>query len=231
MLRHIRLLVLDLDYLVFDCAALKLQALRQSLISLADTIPQNVRLPDALDAEEGFRDHGFRWMRHLEIGLDEEKTEYLQQAYSLNESLLVEKGIGSIFPGVREFVAGCRQSEVAVALGADASREYMVSVVERHRLDNLFEITLCTEEFGAGSAEEMLDEIMHYSEVNPSETLVLGTRPQYFQAAHNLDIMAIGCGWGIRQHNGLGEADLQALTLSQLYPAVQKADDFTSQYS
>ncbi len=231
MLRHIRLLILDLDYLVFDCATLKVQALRQSLISLAEAIPQNVRLPNAVDVEEGFRDHGFRWMRHLEIGLDEERAEHLQHAYAVNESRLVDGGAGSVFPGIREFVAACRESGVAAAVGAEASREYLVSVIDRHQLDSYFEIALCTEEFGAGSTDEMLDEIMHNSEVNPSETLVLGTRSQFFRAAHNLDILTIGCGWGLRQYSGLADADLQALTLSQLYPAIQKADELASQYS
>ncbi len=231
MFRHIRLLILDLDYLVFDCALLKLQALRQGLIALADAIPQSVRLPDIVDAEEGFRDHGFRWIRHLEIGLNEEGLEHLRQAYGIHESRLLESGIGKIFHGIEEFIMNCRQLNLAVALGAEASRDYLLAVVDRHQLDNLFQIALCTEEFGVGNADEMVEEIMRQAEVNPSETLVLGTRPHFFQAAHNLDVLTIGCGWGLRRHNGLAEADLQSLTLAQLYPALQKADNLASQYS
>jgi phosphoglycolate phosphatase-like HAD superfamily hydrolase len=230
-LQHIKLLVLDLDYLVFDCALLKVQALRQGLISLADAIPQNIRLPDAVDAEEGFRDHGFQWTKFLEIGLDEENLEHLMQAYALNEKRLVESGVGGVYPGICELIANCSQSGIGVALGAEASRDYLVSVTEQHQLDSYFQITLCTEEFGAGSAEEMLDEVMHHSEVNPSETVVLGTRSQFFQAAHSLDVLSIGCGWGIHEHRGLADADFQSPTFSQLIPAIQKADELSSQYS
>lgn len=229
-MQHIRLLILDLDYLVFDCAQLKVQALRQGLISLADSIPQDVRLPDVIDAEEGFRDHGFRWTRNLEIGLGEEGLAHLQQAYELNESRLVEAGAGGIFPGIEDFLLKCRSLDVAASLGADASRDYLVSVTDRHQLDRLFDITMCTEEFGAGSADEMIGELMQHAQVNPSETLVLGTRPHFFQAAHNLDVLTIGCGWGIRRHEGLADADLQSLTLSQLYPAIEKADGLASRY-
>ncbi len=231
MLQHIRLLILDLDYLVFDCALLKMQALRQSLISLADAIPQSARLPDSMDAEEGFLDHGFRWIQHLEIGLDEEKLDHLQQAYGIHENRLIESGIGRIHHGIEEFLMHCRQSNAAVALGAEASRDYLLAVTDRYQLDSLFQIALCTEEFGVGDADEMLGEIMRQAEVNPSETLVLGTRPHCFQAAHNLDVLTIGCGWGLRRHNGLAEADLQSLTFAQLYPALQKADTLASQYS
>jgi phosphoglycolate phosphatase-like HAD superfamily hydrolase len=230
-LQHIRLLILDLDYVVFDCTLLKVQALRQSLIALADTIPPSVRLPDGTDAEEGFREHGFRWLRHLEIGLDEEGLKHLQQAYGSHESRLIESGIGRIHRGIEAFLVHCRQLNAAVALGADASRDYLIRVTERHQLDNLFQIALCTEEFGVGSTGEMLDEIMRQAEVNPSETLVLGTRPHCFQAAHGLDVLTIGCGWGIRQQEALAEADLQSLTLAQLYPALQKADSLASHYS
>jgi phosphoglycolate phosphatase-like HAD superfamily hydrolase len=229
-IQHIRLLVFDLDYVVFDCALLKVQALRQSLISLADSIPQDVRLPDAVDAEEGYRDHGFHWTRRLEIGLSEENLEHLQRAFDLNENRMVESGVGRIFPGILEFIADFRNAGISVALGADASRDYLVSVTDRHQLDTLFELSLCSEEFGTGSTDEMFSEIMHFAQVNASETLVLGTRPRFFQAAHNLDLLTIGCGWGIYQHRGLAEADLQSLTLAQLQSAIGKADQLASHY-
>jgi phosphoglycolate phosphatase-like HAD superfamily hydrolase len=230
-LRHIRLLILDLDYVVFDCALVKVQALRQSLISLAETIPQSARLPDAADVEEAFRNYGFRWPQFVEIGLDEERLSHLQQAYGIHESRLIQSGAGKMFPGIEEFIAGCRHENLEIALGAEASREYLISVTERHDLDRYFEIMFCTEEFGIGGTQEMLGDIMYQAEVNPSEVVVLGTRPQFFQAAHNLDILTIGCGWGIRRHDGLAEADLQPVSLAQLTPAIQKADYFASQYS
>jgi phosphoglycolate phosphatase-like HAD superfamily hydrolase len=229
-LQHIRLLIFDLDYLVYDCAILKVQALRQSLISLADAIPQSVRLPDISDAEEGFRDHGFRWTRFLEIGLNEELLENLQQAYRIHEDRLIENRVGRVFPGIENFIAECRQERTAVALGAESSRDYLLAVNDQHQLDSFFQISLCTEEFGVGDADEMFGEIMYQAEVNPSEALALGTRPRFFQAAHNQDILTIGCGWGIRQQDALSEADLIAQTLSDLMPAIKKADYLASQY-
>ena len=231
MLRHIRLLVLDLDYVIFDCSMLKVRALRQSLISFAEAIPQSVRLPDHMDVEEGYRMHGFRWIQFLEIGLGEERLAELQHAYCINEDRLVEAGAGQMFPGVTESLCGFRRNNVMLALGADASRDYLLSVSDSHHLEGLFDISLCTEEFGVGSTDEMLEEIMHLAEVNPSETLVLGTRPSAFQAAHNLDVLTIGCGWGIHQHDGLADADLQSLTLAQIFPAIQRADGLAAKYS
>ena len=230
MLRHIRLLVLDLDYLIFDCSNLKVRALRQSLISFADSIPQSVRLPDSMDAEEGYRAHGFRWIQFLEIGLGEERLAELQHAYRIHEDRLVEAGAGQVYPGVAESLSALRRDNVMLALGADSSRDYLLAVCERHHLEGLFDFALCTEEFGVGSADEMLEEIMHHAEVNPSETVVLGTRPSVFEAAHNVDALTIGCGWGIHQHDGLADADLQSLTLAQILPALKKADGLASKY-
>lgn len=230
MLQHIRLLIFDLDYLVFDCALIKEQALRQSLISLADTIPQSVQLPDAMDIEEGFRSHGFRWTRFLEIGLKEETLEHLQLAYRIHEGRLIESRIGKIYPGLETFIVNCLQQKVVLALGAESSRDYLVAVNDQHRLDSLFQIALCTEEFGVGDADEMFGEIMHQAEANPSETLAIGTRPQFFQAAHNHDLLTIGCGWGIKRQDGLAEADLISPVFSDLAAMVQKADCLASQY-
>lgn len=229
MLDHIQLLVFDLDYLIFDCASLKVRALRQSLIAFADSIPQDVRLPDALDAEEGYLLHGFRWTQFLEIGLQEERLAELQHVYRIQEDRLLEAGAGQIFPGILEELANFRRNKLALALGAEASREYLLSVSDRHNLDDLFDIAFCTQEFGVGSTDEMLEEIMRHGEVNPSETVVLGTRPALFEAAHNVNAVTIGCGWGIHRHGGLGNADLQSLTLANLHPALRKADDLSAQ--
>jgi phosphoglycolate phosphatase-like HAD superfamily hydrolase len=228
-LRRIRLLILDLDYVVFDCAPLKVQALRQSMIALADSIPQSASLPRTADAEEGFREYGRQWIRHLEFGMDEGQLDDLRQTYAVQENRLVESGSGRIYPGIQAFLTQCRQINLATALGADADRNYLVTVSDRFELDGLFRFTLCTEEFGQGGADEMLEEIMRHAEVNPSETLVLGTRPDYFRDARALDILSIGCGWGIQQHSALAEADLQALSLSQLFSAIEKADAICSQ--
>ena len=231
MLNHLKLLVWDLDYLVFDCSEPKVTALRQSLIALADSIPHSVRLPDAIDAEGGYLDYGFRWPQFLEIGLDEERLGQFQRAYQIHQERCIQAGVGRVYPGVHEFLRDCRKSDIRLALGAEASRDYLLAVTDQHRLDLIFDIALCTEEFGVGSADEMFEEIMSQTEVYPSETLVLGTRPAFFQAAHNLDLLTVGCGWGLRQQRGLAEADLQAPTLSQLQAAIAKADHLSNRYS
>ena len=231
MLNHLKLLVWDLDYLVFDCSALKVRALRQSLIALADSIPHSVRLPDAIDAEGGYLDHGFRWPQFLEIGLDEERLGQFQRAYHIYQDRCVQAGVGRLYPGVHDFLVDCRKRDIRLALGAEASRDYLLAVTDQHRLDQMFDIALCTEEFGVGSADEMFEEIMTQTEVYPSETLVLGTRPAFFQAAHNLDLLTIGCGWGLSEQRGLAEADLQAPTLSRLQAVIDRADHLSNRYS
>ncbi len=228
-LKHIRLLIFDLDYLVFDCVALKVQALRKSLISFADSIPHDVSLPDAMDAEEEFRNHGRHWTRELQLGLDDASMDEIQSAYRVHEERLVSAGAGRIYPGLEELLMKCRREGVSAAIGAEASRDYLMAVSDRHNLDLFFEMAYCTEEFGQGSADEMIDEIMSRAEVNRSETLVLGTRPDFFESAHNLDILALGCGWGLQRHEALSSADLQTLTVSQAYSAILRADSLAAQ--
>jgi len=228
-LRHIRLIVFDLDYLVFDCAILKAQAMRQSLIEFADAIPQSVRLPDAVDAEEKFCQHGRHWTQFLEIGLNEEQQAELQKVYDSNEKQLIKAGIGRVYPALEKELGICLSEDISLALGADASRDYLMSVSDRHDLQRFFNIFMCTEEFGAGSAVEMLDEIMLQAEVNPSEILVLGIRPAMFQSARSLGMKTIGCGWGLHQHNCLADADIQVLAPPKLFSALAKADDVAFQ--
>ena len=194
MLRHIRLLIFDLDYLVFDCARLKASALRESLLAFADEIPQDVRLPDEVDVEEGFREHGFRWPMHLDIGLDEGRLASLQDACRLREQLMVTAGAGRIFSGLVEMLSLGRHNDLSVALGAEATRGYLLAVNDRHNLHGLFEMVYCTEEYGAGGPDEMIEDMMVRAEVNPSETLLLGTRPSMFLATQTLDVVTVGCG-------------------------------------
>ncbi len=224
MLRRIRLLVFDLDYLIFDCSALKMKALRESLLPFADLIPQDVRLPDEADAEEGYLKHGCRWTKFLEIGLGDEDLAELVNRYRDEEARLASAGVGGMHPGILESLKQFREWHLELALGAEATREYLLAVSDRHGLDRLFQMAFCTEEFGMGGADEMLEEIMCRAEVNPSETLAFGTCPDFFLAARNLDIMTIGCGWGIRDPQGLAGADLQSMTSLSLHAAIAEAD-------
>ena len=223
--QRIRLLVFDLDYLVFDCSLIKTQALRQGLISLAEAIPHNAPLPDKLDVQEAFLDQGVSWIDRLELGLDQDAMSNLRQACSIHENRLIESGAGTLYADLENFLLNCQTMGITAALGAEATREYLLAVADKHQLDNLFQISLCTEEFGAGNTEEMLEEIMQIAEVHPSETIVLGTRARAFEAAHAADMKAIGCGWGLRNRGGLKEADLQVAAISQLSAVLKQIDD------
>ncbi len=228
-MRHIKLLISDLDHVVFDCAELKIKALRQTLISFADIIPQNVRLPDAVDVEEGYRDLGYRWIESLDLGSAELPASF-SETYRMHEFGLVQAGAGLVFPALEPVLAACRREEVRLALGADAVRDYLLEVRDGHGLDETFDISLCVEEFGMGGVDEMLEEAVRLAEVNRSEAVVLATRPDYFRAARELDLATIGCGWGIHCHEFLAQADYQALTPSEIIPAVLRVDELAADY-
>jgi phosphoglycolate phosphatase-like HAD superfamily hydrolase len=218
-LRHLRFLILDLDYLLFDCRVLKLKALRQSLVAFAEAIPQSARLPDEMDLEEAYLQHGPRWLEFLDLGLGEDVLDSLKDAYRVYEERLIQEGNGGFYPGIPQLLGLCRQSGLTLALGADSARDYLLEISDQHGLSDLFSIMLCTEEFGKGSIDEMLQEALTLGEANRSETVVLGTRSGYFDAARNLDMSSIGCGWGIRHQESLRDADHKVLTPMEL-PAI-----------
>jgi phosphoglycolate phosphatase-like HAD superfamily hydrolase len=196
---------------------------------MADFVSPDVSLPEIADAESGYRNHGCRWVKHLEIGLDQPCLDDLDRAYALHESRLAESGAGSLFPGMEAFLRGCIKEDVSLALGVDAKRHYLMAILERYQLDSLFQVTVCTEEFGMGDADEMMLEIMCQVEVHPSETLMLGTRPRTFQAARAADIVTIGCGWGIQNLDAIAEADLQCRIIPELNAIIRKADTLAIQ--
>jgi phosphoglycolate phosphatase-like HAD superfamily hydrolase len=231
LLRQIRLLVFDLDYLLFDCSAVKARALQQSLIAFADNIPQDIRLPDAVDIEEAFREHGHRWIRFLDLGLGNELLSDLERGYQVQEDRLLDAGVGEIYAGLSGLLSTFRTGGIATALGAEASRDYLLAVSDRHDLDHYFDIALCTEEFGQGGSAEMLADILSHIEVNPSEVLVLGTRPSLFEASHDLDLLTISCGWGVHQPEALVAADFHAPTVADLLSIIRRADLIAAQYA
>jgi phosphoglycolate phosphatase-like HAD superfamily hydrolase len=213
-----------LDHLVYDCAALKARALRESLIPFAESIAHEVNLPDAADAEEGFLLHGSQWIASLSLGLSPEQSHELDRNLRIREQILISSGGGKLYPGMLEFLQSCRQAGVMLALGAEAARDYLLAVCDRHDLDGLFDFAFCSEEFGACGAEEMIEDIIERAEVALSETLVLGTRAEFFQAAKNLNIVTLGCGWGIHERSGIEASDCQALTPSQAFAVIQEID-------
>ncbi len=228
MLRQIRLLIFDLDYVILDCAALKIRALRQTLISYSDSLRHDIRLPDLVDIEAAYRDHGSLWIRNLEIGFSDDQLLDLEADYLVQESRFLEAGMGKPYIGISELLAECKREGLSLALGADGSRDYLVTASDRHGLDRTFESAFCTEDFGVGSVDEMITEIMSHEEVNPSETLLLATRPRYFEAGMNLDVMTLGCGWGIEEHSVLAQADFQSLTIDHALTLIRQADEVSA---
>jgi len=215
--------VFDLDYLVFDSSNIKAVALRKSLVSLADQIPLAARLPDSTDILDGFLENGLHWLERLEIGIGD-PTE-LHRTYAVQEARLLEGGAGRIYPGILETLQRLRQEGVQLSLGAETSREYLLRVSDLHQLDRQFDSAFCTEEFGLGSSEEMIQELMQHHEVQPSETIVLGTRPAYFESARYLDVRSIACTWGISDQRILPGADYRAQTVSALWQLWQEVDE------
>jgi phosphoglycolate phosphatase-like HAD superfamily hydrolase len=229
-LRHIRLLVLDLDYLVFDGRALKLKALRQSLVAFADTMPQSARLPDEVDLEDAYLQHGRRWLEFLDLGLEGDLLASLKEAYRVYEDRLIQAGNGIIFPGTAELLDVLRRNGIGLALGADCGRDYLLDVSDHHDLANTFAVSLCTEEFGKGNIDEMLQEALILGEVNRSEAVVLGTRSKYFQAARDLNLASIGCGWGIRRQESLPEADQKAAIPAEIPVILRMLDEQAARF-
>jgi len=226
-LRHIKLLIFDLDFVAFDSVTLKVRALRQCLISFADAIPQNVRLPEASDVEDGYRALGYKWLESLDLGLGELPSS-LGDAYRVHERRLIEAGLGQVYPNLQPVLDACRRDELRLALGADAGRDYLLEVSDRHGLNDIFDVSLCVEEFGMGSVYEMLEEAVRLAEVNRSEAIVLATRPEYFRAARELNLATIGCGWGLERRECLADADSQALAPSEIVSAVLRADELAA---
>jgi len=230
MFSHIRLLIFDLDFLVLDAVLLKQKALRQSLLSFADSISPHVRLPVAMDVEAGYLEHGHRWIHSLDVGLNDGELEELDNVYRTRELRLLKSGGGGIFRGLAEAIAKYRTGGLLTALGADATREYLMNVSDSHNMEALFGIALCTAEFGRHGADEMIDEIMCMAEVYPSETLALGTRPAFFRAARSQDVLTVGCGWGLQRHEGLAEADMQSPGLAEMNDAILRADQYHTRH-
>jgi phosphoglycolate phosphatase-like HAD superfamily hydrolase len=228
LLEKIRLLILDLDYLVIDCAALRSKTLRKCLLRFADQIPTDARLPDSIDIEDSYLEGGFEWLSALQLGLNEESALDLNSDYAEQEARLLEAGGCILFPGVKDLMAGCIEAGVAIALGADAGRSHLMSVIDSLSLDRYFKTSLCTEEFGSGSVDEMLEELLSHSEVNPSEAIMLATRNAYFDAARSLSLPSIGCGWGLQQKRDFSAANYQSPSLAHLLPLIRQADAIAS---
>lgn len=231
MLRQIKLVVFDLDYLVFDCRPVKAQALRQSLIALADVIPHHVRLPDAADIETAFLEHGCGWLKSIGAELDEKHLPDFERVYQIHEQRLIESGAGKTYAGIEALLDFCRREGVSAALGAEATRDYLMTVCDRQEFDRIFETILCTEEFGSGGAGEMLADILARQEVNPSEAVVLGTRPAFFDACHSLDLMTIGCAWGIQEQSILDASDFPAQAVEHVVTVLHRIDEIAAQHA
>jgi len=217
LLRHIRLIITDLDQALFDSHELRTRAFRQALATASDLVSDSPRVPDAVDLEDAYLIYGHSWPECVDVGLGEPVAAEVGRLCQDQMVRFVEAGRGRLQPGVLEYLLSCRESGTLLAIGAEAERAYLLAVCDRFCLSDVFECVLCTGEYGASGADEMFEDILARCEALAGETVYVGARPDTLDAARFLGIRSIVSGWGVQGGSPhLREepcaADIQALS-------------------
>jgi phosphoglycolate phosphatase-like HAD superfamily hydrolase len=223
-LRRIRLIVSDLDQTVFDCADLRTRALLQALDGIPASAARDVRIPDEIEVESAYRDHGYRWVGGLESGAETGQSPALERACRVQQVRLLEGGHGGLFPGIAGFFDSCRRAGAAWAICADSHRDYLMTVCDRFELSECVEHLSCAEEYGSGGTDEMLEETLERCEALASETVYLGTRPDSLEAARYLGIAPVACCWGLRGGFDFGAETITVRRVSDLGECLARLD-------
>jgi phosphoglycolate phosphatase-like HAD superfamily hydrolase len=222
--RHVRLLVLDLEHVVFDAIPLKLGAVRRAILPVADDIPHSVCLPDGADLEEAYASRGWRWFEAVQLGLPKERLLALEPIVRAEARFLASGEAGRIYPGVMETLGVCRQAGLLLALGADCDRDFMLAVSDRHGFDGVFNFMACAEDYGIGGFSELLEDVAERLEVHASECVYLGTRGVCIEEALALGVATLGCRWGLHCSAVIDCANGQAERPDQLPGLLQEID-------
>jgi phosphoglycolate phosphatase len=108
-----------------------------------------------------------------------------------------------LFPGVRDGLRELAASGAFLAVATGKSRQGLQRQLDDLDLGELFAVTRCADETRSKPHPQMLAEILDYTAISPHKAIMVGDTTYDLEMASNADIVSIGAGYGVHQHDEL----------------------------
>lgn len=159
-------------------------------------------------------------LKALYPGVNDPDIEAIRQAYS-RYFFAKEATPQQIFDGMIAVIDDLRERGVGRAVATGKSRKGLDSALQSSGLHAHFEVTRCADETLSKPDPKMLEEILDFYDLNPTDAVMIGDTTYDLEMAQRIGMPAIGVRWGVHE-----DADLQRFSPLRIVSTTQELNAF-----
>jgi len=111
----------------------------------------------------------------------------------------------NVFAGMADVVADIRGAGLGCSVATGKSRRGLDVALVSSGLGEHFDITRCADETRSKPDPRMLEEIVRFYNIDPSEAVMIGDTRYDLDMAQRIGMPSIGVEWGVHKRDVLGE--------------------------
>ncbi len=215
-MKGIKLAIFDLEGTLFDPGDEAVEGVYEAIDATAGQFALDLHYPSEPEIYKLLGEPDYPRIEGLGLSLTPEQVVFLRAKISELQGELIAEGMGQLREGAIEAMERLRGLGMRIALASTASRNYLLSIMDRFDLGELVEFAICMDDIGLGEKLELLTEILSNQGVLASEAAFIADTSTDFEAARQVDITSIGCSWGYGEEHELAEADRRVDSFEEL---------------
>lgn len=159
-------------------------------------------------------------LKALYPGVADPDIEAIRQAYS-RYFFAKEATPQQIFAGMVEVIDNLRCRGLGRAVATGKSRRGLDSALQSSGLHAHFDVTRCADETRSKPDPKMLEEILDFYGLNPTEAVMIGDTTYDLEMAQRIGMPAIGVRWGVHE-----DAELLRFAPAKLVDSTKELNAF-----
>ncbi|MFH1689518.1 MAG: HAD family hydrolase [Candidatus Eisenbacteria bacterium] len=203
----IDLVVLDLDGTLYSSSATTLGAVELAVRDLNARHGDVIAPPSDDLVLSGVGSTREEFARKVFPGLAEEYIGEIDDLIWHWERVLVDDGMGALFPGAVKALEEMRGMGLQLGVATNAGVGYMNHILNYFDIRRFFDDTRCAGEERTSHKGELIDLILNRLSVDPGRTVMVGDRQTDIRGARASGALAVGCTWGFASRDELKDAD------------------------
>jgi phosphoglycolate phosphatase len=195
-LPNLDLVILDLDGTLYSSTATTLGAVERAVRELNDRRGLDLAVPGEDQILGGVGSTRKEFTAKVFPALPAEHHDEMDDLIWHWEQELVDRGMGSLFPGARDALEGLSSNGLRLAVATNAGSGYMNHILDFFEIRPYFADVRCAGEEQSRNKSELIDKVLATLSVRPRDAAMVGDRDSDIEAAHSACTWAIGCTWG-----------------------------------
>lgn len=203
-LSHYRVVIFDWDGTLMDSAGQIVQAVQLAAADVGLLVPETASIRSGIGTS-----FDAQYQRLFVLGSEQADRARDDEVYMAFREAFYHRYDQSkppLFAGVVPLLVRLKQKGVVLAIATSGTRSMLNTMLAGYALEGFFSHTYCGDEIAAKPAPDMLEAIVHDSQMEVGQAVMVGDSVYDIQAANNAGMDSIGVSTGVSSRQALSAA-------------------------